>query len=70
MLTCVRMCQFPFLASQHVCVCVYVCVLQTIHDYEHMGRSNDFLVNTTDTLAVRYNGACTALLNNLHYCQA
>ncbi len=27
-----------------------------VHDYEHLGRTNDYLVNTTDRLAVRYNG--------------
>lgn len=27
-----------------------------VHDFEHVGRSNDYLVNTHDTLAIRYNG--------------
>ncbi len=41
-----------------------------VHDYEHVGRSNDYLVSTTDALAVRYNGGLQecirALLAALH----
>ncbi len=29
--------------------------LQIIHDYEHAGFNNDFLINTGDEMAVRYN---------------
>ncbi len=27
----------------------------TIHDYEHVGNTNDFLVNSHNKLALRYN---------------
>jgi hypothetical protein len=30
-------------------------LLQAVHDYDHGGRTNDFLVNTNDPLAVLYN---------------
>lgn len=26
-----------------------------MHDYEHLGRTNDFLVNSGDSLALTYN---------------
>lgn len=29
--------------------------LQVVHDFEHGGLTNDFLVNSLDVLAVRYN---------------
>lgn len=29
--------------------------LQAVHDYEHRGVSNDFLVKVADPLAIRYN---------------
>lgn len=28
---------------------------QVVHDYEHVGCTNDFLINKSDDLAVRYN---------------
>lgn len=30
-------------------------MLQVVHDFEHGGLTNDFLVNSLDNLAVRYN---------------
>lgn len=30
-------------------------LLQVVHDFEHGGLTNDFLVNSLDNLAVRYN---------------
>jgi hypothetical protein len=33
-------------------VCLHV---QVIHDFEHGGLTNDFLVNSADELAIRYN---------------
>lgn len=32
-----------------------VALLQVVHDFEHGGLTNDFLVNSLDVLAVRYN---------------
>lgn len=31
-----------------------------VHDFEHKGRNNDYLINTHDDLAVRYNGEALA----------
>ena len=28
---------------------------QVVHDYEHAGLTNDFIINSCDELAVRYN---------------
>ncbi len=39
----------------YVCVCVCVCVTQIIHDYEHRGVNNDYLIRMSDSLAVLYN---------------
>lgn len=33
-----------------VCPC-----MQTVHDYQHVGVTNDYLVSTSDALALRYN---------------
>ncbi len=44
----------PGYADQLTVMACYLAAV--VHDYEHLGRSNDFLVNTHDTLAVRYNG--------------
>jgi hypothetical protein len=41
------------------CVLAFVVALfacaQVVHDFEHGGLTNDFLVNSLDLLAVRYN---------------
>jgi hypothetical protein len=35
--------------------------MQVIHDFDHGGRTNDFLVATDDKLAVLYNDRCVAV---------
>ena len=39
-----------------------------VHDYQHPGRSNQFLVDTGDELAMRYNDVSP--LENMHLCEA
>ena len=34
---------------------------QVIHDYEHMGLTNDFLISSSDQLALRYNDRVSTL---------
>jgi hypothetical protein len=41
-------CVLALLAARFACV-------QVVHDFEHGGLTNDFLVNSLDLLAVRYN---------------
>lgn len=46
----------PCLVLSHACVWhVHAPRWQVVHDFEHGGLTNDFLVNTLDRLAVRYN---------------
>ena len=35
--------------------CCVVCLMQIIHDFEHFGRTNEFLVVSKSYLALRYN---------------
>lgn len=39
-----------------------------VHDYEHVGRTNDYLINSGDALALRYNDR--APLENHHLAAA
>ena len=39
-----------------MCVCC-----QVIHDYDHVGYTNDYLVNSGSLLALRYGAAATRI---------
>ncbi len=39
--------------DSHMLLCCYLAA--AVHDYEHQGLTNDYLVNTSDVLAIRYN---------------
>ncbi len=43
----------PGYVDQTTMLAAYLAAI--VHDYEHRGRNNDFLINTHDDLAVRYN---------------
>ena len=46
----------------------FLLLVQVVHDFEHRGRTNDFLINSSDALALRYNDA--APMENHHLAAA
>jgi len=36
-----------------ICSLIIAC---SIHDYKHPGVTNTFLINTSDSIAIKYNG--------------
>jgi hypothetical protein len=53
--------QVGALTSSDVCACY---LSAACHDIGHMGRNNNFLINSDDSLAIRYNDK--SVLENFH----
>ena len=48
--------------------CFSIIVAAIIHDFDHPGKTNAFLINNSDYLAIRYNDlAVTKKINELSY---
>ncbi len=54
----------PGYADRHTVLACYLAAI--LHDMEHLGRTNDFLISTHDDLAVRARGRPTWLFSQEH----